>query len=76
MESWENRHSYERCKERANAGMKLKLSQHKGQRQILMKSVCSAVDQLVECGRRLHQCLTTSQVINQYFFCKIRNQQV
>ena len=42
--------------------MKRKLSQHRGHREILMKSVCSTVDELVDCGRRLHQCLTTSQV--------------
>jgi len=62
VESWENRHFYETCKNRANAGMKLKLSQHRGHREILMKSVCATVDQLVECGRKLHQCLATSQV--------------
>ena len=62
VESWENRHIYEKCKERANADMKRKLSQHRGHREILMKSVCSTVNELVDCGRRLHQCLTTSQV--------------
>ena len=42
--------------------MKLKLSQSRGQRETLMKSVCATVDQLVDCGRRLHHCLTTSEV--------------
>ena len=62
VESWENRHDYEMCKERANVNMKLKLAQHRGQRETLMKSVCAAVDQLVECGRKLHQCLLTSEI--------------
>ena len=42
--------------------MKLKLAQFRGQRETLMKSVCATVDQLVDCGRRLHHCLTTSEV--------------
>lgn len=62
MESWENRNNYEKCKERANVNMKLKLAQFRGQRETLMKSVCATVDQLVDCGRRLHHCLTTSEV--------------
>ena len=62
VESWENRHNYEKCKERANVNMKLKLAQFRGQRETLMKSVCATVDQLVDCGRRLHHCLTTSEV--------------
>lgn len=63
VESWENRHEYEMCKERANVNMKLKLAQHRGQRENLMKSVCAAVNQLVECGRKLHHCLSSSQVV-------------
>lgn len=50
------------CKERANVNMKLKLAQHRGQRENLMKSVCAAVNQLVECGLKLHHCLSTSEV--------------
>lgn len=62
VESWEIRHEYEICKERSNVAMKLKLAQNRGQRQTLMKNVCSTVDRLVNCGRKLNQCLTTSEI--------------
>jgi len=62
VESWENRHSYENCKEHSNVAMKLKFAQHRGQRELLMKNVCATVDRLVNCGRKLNQCLTTSEV--------------
>merc|ERR1711997_1065599 len=62
VESWEIRHEYEICKERSNVAMKLKLAQNRGQREILMKNVCSTVDRLTNCGRKLNQCLTTSEI--------------
>jgi len=62
VESWEIRQEYDVCKERSNVAMKLKLAQNRGQREILMKNVCSTVDRLLNCGRKLNQCLTTSEI--------------
>ena len=47
--------------------MKIKLTQHRGQREILMKNVCATVERLLDCGRKLNQCLTTSEVRKMFY---------